>query len=84
MKGHSKICALCNSEEITLLDFKYQGDWAEQMYECESCGHTGALFYDSVFHLSPLIHMPQTATKLTDYDKKIKEHTQQLQEGGEA
>lgn len=84
MKGHSKICASCNSEEIILLDSKYQGDWAEQVYECESCGYTGALFYDSVFHLSPLIHMAQIATKLTDYDKKIKERTQKLHEGREA
>ena len=78
MKAHN--CKSCNSNDLSVLDSEYQGEWSEQIYKCNKCGYIGERFFDSVFHLSPLIYMTKIATNLNNYDKKIKEKTQKLQE----
>ncbi len=68
-----KKCSACFSTELTLVDSSYLGEWAEHIYECETCGHKEIKYFDFVYHLTPIATNLQTNENNTTPNITIQE-----------
>jgi hypothetical protein len=68
-----KNCSACSETELTLVDSSYLGEWAEHIYKCKACGYQETVYFDYVYHLTPIATNSTTNEKNTNHIKELQE-----------
>ena len=76
MTTHYKNCSACNSSDLSLQDSSYWGEWAEQTYKCNECGHQEKRYFDFVYHLTPVSLNPTNNESNQEYTQRLQASSQ--------